>query len=118
MNEIPLLSGVDAIVQQVWNDKSLTTAVERVKEFQRIAKLNDLPDSRATFMRHQKELRERGMLSLCPPELKLTVKGRPPAIPMGVEAILSDIGLVDLEQEVFEPKSISRDLRLYVPPQT
>lgn len=117
-NEFPLLSGVDAIVQQVCNDNNLTTAVERVDEYQRIAKLNDLPSSRATFMRHQKELRERGMLSLCPPELKLTVKGRPPAIPMGVEAILSDIGLVDLEQEVFEPKSISRDLRLYVPPKT
>lgn len=101
INEFPLLSGVDAIVQQVCNDQNLTTAVDRVKEYERIAKLNDLPASRATFMRHQKELRERGMLSPCPPELNLSVKGRPPAIPMGVESILADIEAAELEQKYF-----------------
>ena len=101
LNEFPLLSGVDAIVKQVWNDKNLTTAVERVQEFQRIAKQNDLPSGRATFMRHQKELREREMLSLSPLELKLTVKGRPPAIPMGVDSILADIEAAELEKKYF-----------------
>ena len=101
VNEFPLLSGVDAIVQQVCNDHNLTTAVERVNEYQRIAKLNELPASRATFMRHQKELRERGMLSSCPSELNLSVKGRPPAIPMGVDSILADIEAAELEQKYF-----------------
>ncbi|QGQ22378.1 hypothetical protein F1728_06680 [Gimesia benthica] len=100
-NEFPLLSGIDAIVKQVCNDQNLTTAVDRVKEYERIAKLNDLPASRATFMRHQKELRERGMLSLSPPDLKLLVKGRPPAIPMGIEAILAEIEAAELEQKYF-----------------
>ena len=101
INEFPLLSGVDAIVQQVCNDQNLTTAVEREQEFERIAKQNDLPYSRATFMRHKKELLKRGMLSLSPPELNLSVKGRPPAIPMGVDAILAEIEAAELEQKYF-----------------
>lgn len=100
-NEFVMLSGVDYIVQKICHDQHMKTSADQVQEFKRIATQNDLPSSRATFMRHKADLKARGMLGEKQPALKLKVKGSPPDVPTGVEAILAEVEAACMEDKYF-----------------
>ncbi len=94
-NEFPRLSMLDSIVREIYLDTRFERSEERIVEFRRrsaeIPDRDGEPMSRATYMRHQADLKARGQLELQSPLKGLKAIGKRTKPLLGVEAIKADI---------------------------